>query len=148
MKDLILDSPSMQTLWQRYSSVIITFVFWVLWFFLWVPVITAIAWYLGLHLTYFEMFEMDGFKAVIQDFLAFLKVVALLGGSLAVWAGYNFLRFRGKDRRKAVSPVNVEEVASYFKLDPGLVLEQQKTKLLTVTFSEEGEIEAIKPLKE
>jgi biofilm PGA synthesis protein PgaD len=142
-RELIIDSPSMQSLWQRYSSVIITFAFWVLWFFLWVPVITAIAWYQGLHIAYFEMFEMDGFKAVIASFFTFFKVVMLLGGSLAVWASYNFFRFRGKDRRKAVMPVTVKDLADFFDLDEKRLTQLQQEKIISVSFDANGQIASI-----
>ncbi len=146
-RDLILNSPSMQTLWQRYSSIIITFAFWVMWFFLWVPVITAIAWYQGIHLAYFEMFEMDGFKAVIADFFVFLKIVMLLGGSLAIWAGYNFFRFRGKERRKAVKPVSVEDLAVFFEMDVELLKQRQQEKMISVAFDANGQICSINAFK-
>ncbi len=139
-RELILNSPSMQTLWQRYSSFIITFAFWVLWFFLWIPVITAIAWYQGIHLAYFEMFEMNGLKAVIADFFAFLKIVTLLGGSLAIWASYNFIRFKGKERRKAAKPVTIEELATFFDIDVKLLKQRQQQKMISVAFDSNGQI--------
>jgi len=146
MKELIINTPSMQSLWQSYSSVLITFIFWLLWFFLWVPVATAIAWYSGLHLAYFEMFEMDGFKSVIDDFLGFLQIVALLGGSLAIWASYNFLRFRGNERRKPQKPVEIEQVADYFDLDVETLKQRRKEKMITVNFDDKGKIIGIDKL--
>jgi biofilm PGA synthesis protein PgaD len=140
MKDLIIDTPSMQSLWQRFSSVIFTFVFWVLWFFIWIPLVTVFAWYLGIDLIYFEMFEMDGYKALMDDVFEFIRVVSLLGGALAIWAAYNYFRFRGKKRRVAPAQVSSKEMAEYFEVKEAELHENQQAKLISVSFDDTGKI--------
>ncbi len=140
MKDLILNSPSMQSLWQRYSSVILTFIFWVLWFFLWVPVATLLAWYLGYHLVYFEMFTLQGYKQVIHDFVMFIISVAIMGGSLAIWAAYNFIRFKGNDRRTKPQTVTLEDQAEFFGIDSDLLRKYRQASYVRVSFDDNGKI--------
>jgi len=140
MKDLILDSPSMQSLWQRYSSVILTFIFWVLWFFLWVPVATLLAWYLGFHRVYFEMFTLQGYKQVIHNFVTFLISVAIMGGSLAIWAAYNFIRFKGNDRRAKPQSVTLEDQAEFFGIDSELLRKYRHASYVSVSFDDNGKI--------
>ncbi len=134
----------MQSLWQRYSSVLLTFIFWVVWFFLWVPVATLIAWYFGINLVYFEMFSMDGYKAVGHDVVRFLVVVAILGSSLAIWAAYNYFRFKGKDRRKIQQSVSSKEMAGFFEIDYLMLKKYQHARMLSVSFDEAGKIIGIK----
>lgn len=143
MRDLIINTPTMQSLWQRYSSVFFTFIFWVVWFFLWIPVATAFAWYLGIDLVYFEMFEMDGYKAVIDDLFRFLVVVAVLGGSLAIWAAYNYFRFRGKDRRSEQKTITPKEIAESFEIKDSTLKKYQHAKLVSVSFDDTGKITGI-----
>ena len=140
MKDLIIDTPSIQTQWQRFSSVIFTFIFWVLWFFIWIPLVTAFAWYLGFDLIYFEMFQTDGYKALVDEFFRFMRVVLLLGGSLALWAAYNYYRFRGKKRRGAPAQVSSKEMAEYFEVKEAELHENQQAKYVSVSFDETGKI--------
>ena len=140
MKDLIIDAPSMQSLWQRFSSVIVTFVFWVVWFFIWIPLATAFAWYLGFDLIYFEMFEMDGYKALIDEIYRFIGVVSLLGGSLAIWAAYNYFRFRGKQRRATQAQVSSKEMAEFFGVKEAELNENKQAKLVSVSFDNVGNI--------
>ena len=140
MKDLIIDTPSIQTQWQRFSSVIFTFIFWVLWFFIWIPLVTAFAWYLGFDLIYFEMFEMDGYKALIDDLFGFIQVVILLGGTLAIWAAYNYFRFRGKQRRTAPAQVSSKEMAEYYEITEAELNENKQAKLISVSFDDTGKI--------
>ncbi len=143
MTDLVINTPSMQSLWQRYSSIVFTFVFWIIWFFLWIPVVTGLAWYLGFDLVYFEMFEQEGYKVVLFDFFRFLMVVAFLGGALAIWAAYNYFRFRGKDRRKVQSPVPMKEMADFFEVEQALVERFQRVKSVSVSFDNAGKITGI-----
>lgn len=140
MKDLIIDAPSMQSLWQRFSSVIVTFVFWGVWFFIWIPLATAFAWYLGFDLIYFEMFEMDGYKALIDEIYRFIGVVSLLGGSLAIWAAYNYFRFRGKQRRATQAQVSSKEMAEFFGVKEAELNENKQAKLVSVSFDNVGNI--------
>ncbi len=144
-RELILDVPSMQTLWQKYSSALLTFIFWVLWFFLWMPVITALAWYFGFEIMYFEMFEMSGYQAVIRSFLNFLLVVFLLGGALASWAGYNYIRFKGKDKRSTPMQVSTQQQADYLNTNEHLLSEFQHQQRLSVSFDDHGAISKIAP---
>ncbi len=144
MRDLIINTPSLQSLWQRYASIIFTFLFWGIWFFLWIPIVTVVAWYFGFSLVYFEMFEMGGYETAIDDFSRFLTVVALLGGSLSVWASYNYFRFRGVDRRAAQKPVTQEEIADFFEIEYLLLKKAKHANLVSVSFDEDGKIIDIK----
>ncbi len=144
MRNLIINTPSLQNLWQRYASVLLTFIFWGVWFFLWIPIATLIAWYFGFTLLYFEMFEMGGFETATQDFIRFLIVVACLGGSLAIWASYNYLRFRGVDRRAAQKPVSQEQIGDFFKIEYSILKKAKHAKLVSVSFDEDGKIIDIK----
>ena len=140
MKDLIINAPSMQSLWQRFSSVIVTFVFWVIWFFIWIPLATAFAWYLGFDLIYFEMFQMGGYKALINEIYKFIWVISLLGGSLAIWAAYNYFRFRGKQRRTALKQVSLKEMAEFFEIKEAELNENKQAKFISVSFDDIGNI--------
>ena len=113
------------------------------WFFFWIPLATLIAWYMGIHLVYFEMFEMEGFRAVVADFFTFLTVVATLGGGLAIWAAYNYLRFKGKEKRKAQPQVEIDRMAGYFELQPVTIRKFRQEKTITVEYDATGHMTAV-----
>nr|WP_305906526.1 poly-beta-1,6-N-acetyl-D-glucosamine biosynthesis protein PgaD [Methylomarinum sp. Ch1-1]MDP4519215.1 poly-beta-1,6-N-acetyl-D-glucosamine biosynthesis protein PgaD [Methylomarinum sp. Ch1-1] len=115
--------------------------------FLWIPLATLIAWYLGLDLVYFEMFEMEGFRAVIEDLFRFLTIVTLLGGALAVWAAYNYFRFKGREKRKTPALVDHDNLAEYFEVHAEELKRYQQEKLLTVEFDPEARIVSIQRLE-
>jgi biofilm PGA synthesis protein PgaD len=138
--ELVINSPSLQSLQQRYISTILTFVFWVLWIFLWTPLLTLLAWLVGAHLVYFEMFELKGWGEVVREFKIFSICVTLIGLALGLWALYNYQRFHGVERRKAFPPLENNQLAEFFQVDATELSLQQKAQCLTVTFDEHGHI--------
>ncbi len=113
-RSLVIHRPSLQTLRQKYVSRVLTFVFWLLWFFLWIPLITFIGWIAGFDIFYLEMIELEGYQEVAAEFSLFLLGVAIIGGLLGIWALYNFLRFKNVERRTAINPVNNQQLADFF----------------------------------
>lgn len=143
-KPLIIQSPSLQSLQQRYATAIFTFIFWMLWFFLWTPLITLIGWLMGFDVFYLEIFELEGYQALLADLNVFLLCVTIFGGALGLWALYNYLRFRGVDRRSALSPVTSGQLADFFELDESVVRQHRDCQWLTVSFDPDGRIIEVK----
>lgn len=146
-RPLIIDSPSLQSLRQRYLSATFTLIFWTIWIFLWTPLLTLLGWLLGLDLVYIEMIELKGYRAIIADFGLFLICVGIIGGILGIWAAYNFFRFKDLERRAAIRPVNNPQLAAFFKVDPQTLTRQQNTQCLSVSFDSLGNIVASKPIE-
>lgn len=145
-KPLVIDSPSLQSLRQRYLSATFTFVFWVIWILLWTPLITLIGWLFGLDLVFIEMIKLDGYKGVIADFGLFLICITVIGSILGIWAAYNFFRFKDLERRAAIEPVNNRQLAAFFEVDPQILTKQQKAQCLSVSFDSHGHIIASKQI--
>lgn len=140
MKPLIINSPSLQSLKQKYISAALTFIFWILWFYLWIPVITLLGWWAGADMFYLQMIELGGVELLFQDLEFILKCIALLGGSLAVWAAYNYYRFRNLERRTPLPNVSKEALAQHFGIDPKSLTDLQNAKYINVQFDDNGKI--------
>jgi biofilm PGA synthesis protein PgaD len=142
-RPLIINSPSLQSLQQQYVSALFTFIFWMIWIFLWTPLITLIGWISGLDLIYIQMIELEGFSDITEDFAGFLISVAILGGLLGFWALYNFLRFKDIERRAAITPVNNQQLAAFFGVGVNLLGKQQQAQCLSISFDDQGNISQI-----
>ncbi|PPD33024.1 MAG: poly-beta-1,6-N-acetyl-D-glucosamine biosynthesis protein PgaD [Methylomonas sp.] len=142
-RPLIINTPSLQSLQQRYVSAFLTFIFWVIWFFLWTPLITLFGWLSGLDLIYIQMIELEGFSDIAEDFSGFLISVAIFGGLLGFWALYNFLRFKDIERRAAITPVNNQQLAAFFGVGVNLLGKQQQAQCLSISFDDQGNISQI-----
>jgi len=69
-----------------------------------------------------------------------LLCVALMGGALAIWARYNFVRFRNVDRRTPLPPVTNSQLAEFFKVNEAILSTQQEVQCLSVSFDDDGNI--------
>ena len=62
---------------------------------------------------------------------------------LVIWGVYNMQRFRGKERRTHVHPVEVSTMANYFIVDPVQLVEWQQEKNLVIHIDELGMIRSV-----
>jgi biofilm PGA synthesis protein PgaD len=140
MTDLVIENPSLQSQWQRLSSTLFTFIFWLLWFYLWIPILTFIAWVVSIDMVYLQMYKLGGLRDVANDLVFIISGVVALGGTLIIWASYNYIRFKGEDRRKASAPVNNDQLADAFDVDVTMLPHWQVSKALSIEFDGEGRI--------
>lgn len=145
-RPLIINSPSLLSLQQQYVSALFTFIFWMIWIFLWTPLITLVGWLSGLDLIYIQMIELEGFSDITEDFSGFLICVAIIGSVLGFWALYNFLRFKDIERRAAITPVNNQQLSTFFGVEVKTLERQQHLQCLTVSFDDQGNISASKAI--
>jgi len=94
---------------RRFASGALTAAAWTVYAWLWVPLITAVAWFVGVRTAYLRLYmyenEIDAFL------LLSLPVIALVCGILLIgWAEYNRARFANADRRKRRVKTDQEQV--------------------------------------
>jgi biofilm PGA synthesis protein PgaD len=107
---LIINRPERQKPLQRATSTFITMIAWALWVSLWLPLLTLIAWLLGLQDVYLKLGLDHPFQAA-QNLDMVLGVACVCAVSLGAWAFYNRVRFAGKQRRTANRVVDIQEMA-------------------------------------
>ncbi|HBK46700.1 MAG TPA: poly-beta-1,6-N-acetyl-D-glucosamine biosynthesis protein PgaD, partial [Xanthomonadaceae bacterium] len=72
---------------------------WMLYFYLWVPLLTLLAWALGLQTAYIRLYLEQ--NAIDPFLLLSLPVIALVcAAALIGWAEYNRARFANADERR------------------------------------------------
>jgi biofilm PGA synthesis protein PgaD len=118
MRDFIIDKPQWQTARQRAVFGSVTVLFWAIWIYLWLPVLAIIGWLLGIDITYREMVMKLGYVELVDDLGLYSLVIFCLGGSLLIWAYYNYFRFRGVERRKERPRVTPEETSARYQIAP------------------------------
>jgi len=108
--EFIIEKPERQRPLQRATFAFITMVAWTLWISLWMPVLTAIAWLLGLQNAYKQLGLVHPLHAV--DDLKLVAMVALVSAlSIGTWSQYNRIRFSGKQKRRANRPLDIVDMA-------------------------------------
>jgi biofilm PGA synthesis protein PgaD len=136
----IIDTPKLQTLQLKYTSTLLTLVFWIVWFYLWVPLITLVGWWFQIRFFQQEMIMTDGLDAFLDVLPTFISVIFALIGTLGFWALYNYKRFKGIDRRKTLPPVVKDDLIELLPITETYLNAIQSNKTSTVTVSEKGEI--------
>jgi biofilm PGA synthesis protein PgaD len=116
---------------------VITLIAWIAYAYLWLPVITVLAWMLGIRTTYTELYVQR--YDVDRDIFGILVVLAVVATVMLVgWAEYNRHKFGGKDRRAAPSNVTGEDIALAMQASPDVALRMARAKSVTLTMDEHG----------
>lgn len=143
MQDLIFDRPDLQSLAQKYGYYTLTFFFWMLWLYLWLPLVSLMAWLFEISVIYEHMVLLEGYRGVLSMLGAYALVI-LAGSTVYLgWAGYSYLRFKGVERRQEAPPVTVEQLAGFYSVDPAALLVWQHSKRLTIHHDAEGNVEQV-----
>lgn len=115
----VISLPGLQHRVKRTLYGVVTLLAWVVYAYLWLPLITLLLWVVGVRLSYIELYlqqqRLDAALLVTLPLLLLACATVLIG-----WAEYNRFRFRGHERRLAQSNVHSGEVAHALFAPPGL----------------------------
>jgi poly-beta-1,6-N-acetyl-D-glucosamine biosynthesis protein PgaD len=73
-----------------------------------------------------------------------LPIVLVLGVIFLLWAFYNLVRFRGKERRGHTPNVTVPEIAHFFEIETHLLYDAQTCQVSTYYFDRSGRVSGIR----
>lgn len=116
---------------------IVTLLAWVAYAWLWLPVITVVAWMLGVRTSFVELrvrtyeFDQDTFGILFT--LAVVATVILIG-----WAEYNRHKFGGQDRRMPAENVGVNEIAQSLRASPEVAQQLSQARSITLAMGDDA----------
>ena len=142
-RPLIIDRPDLQSTPQRVVSTGLTAFFWAVWAYLWLPVFALFGWAFGASRFYEEMVVEHGGAALLDLLGWYALVIGLLAGSLVLWASYNFIRFRGRERRSARHATTIDEVAAQVGLETDALRHWQQARVLRLRHDGSGRVESV-----
>lgn len=108
----LIEEPNLRQAKKRYADSFATFMAWMLWVYIWLPLVSLAAWALGFRQAWMHVFLAA--HPSVNALLAYLAVTLLLGGGLILWGRYNYHRFRGVERRNAPSDAETRDMAVDF----------------------------------
>jgi poly-beta-1,6-N-acetyl-D-glucosamine biosynthesis protein PgaD len=116
--DPLIETPDAQSAVQRALLTALTGVFWAIWTYLWLPVVSLVEWLFDASWGY-QDFVLEGYEALAEVAIAYGAVIFVMGGSLVGWGLYNMIRFRGVERRRPAPALDQPALARYYKVDAG-----------------------------
>jgi biofilm PGA synthesis protein PgaD len=142
---LIIDRPDLQVWQQKAMFGALTALFWVLWIFLWMPLITLVAWLFFGQRFQLYMFELDGYKTFMGLLAVYCLVIGIMGGALLLWAVYNHLRFRGIDRRREMDAPSATAMGDLINHPSTAIDSWRNYAIVTVHHDAQGGIQEVVP---
>ena len=141
--ELIINRPHQMTRSRKLADAGLTLIFWLLLLYMWQPLISMIAWIFKIRIFYNHMIILGGFKELAELAFVYTLIIILLGGTLLVWAKVNQFRFRGKEKRKFIKNVAVEDEAERYDLNAQTLAQWKHLKMCEIHLSELGVISTI-----
>ena len=132
----VIDKPEGQSAKRRNAFGVLTGVAWLVYAYLWLPLVTLLVWWLGVKTAYVEFYlreqRIDTFLLLVIPLIIVVAAIVLLG-----WAEYNRLRFRNKkDRRQPMADVTHAEIAADMGAEPSLAQALQQAHHVAVGMNE------------
>jgi biofilm PGA synthesis protein PgaD len=124
----IIDNPSLRSVLRRIGEWTFTTVMWVLWVYLFFPIIHIILWTLGIAYFYEKVIAQS-------DYLQLLDLIQNCGLTifgifllLWFWGVYNYRRFGKRNRRSDSTMAAPGEMAEFFDVSVDRVFELRQQK--------------------
>lgn len=144
-RPLIIERPERQSSRQRWLYGMMTLGFWLIYIYLWLPLITLVGWTFGVWRGYDVFVLAEGFRAFRALLLWYGLAIGVFTGSLVLWAAYNIVRFRGVDRRQPASPLELGEQAAYYGVPAGALAVWREERILVVNHDSHGRVNVVTP---
>ena len=101
---------------------LLTVVFWGVWLYLVLPLVSLLLWAFGVRL-FIEQIRNGGYEGLRAPLIAYSSVLLVLVSLLALWIAWNVVRYGGRSDRRTVKRAEVPDwvVRGAFHLDESLV---------------------------
>ena len=141
---LIINKPNLKNMPLLFGEGILTILFWGVWFYLWLPIISMVAWLLGFSFFYRHMVELGGFSGFIKFLDVFLSGIFFLCGSLYVWSLYNRRRYGTYHRRNIILMTDMNKMADFINITSEKLQKTQMAKRVSFSFSEDNSVNGVR----
>jgi poly-beta-1,6-N-acetyl-D-glucosamine biosynthesis protein PgaD len=136
---LIIERPEHLLSARKLTNHLMTLLWWSLWVRFVLPLVTLVLWMSGWRGVSVDLLGRDGLNALLSRLPLYATVVAVVCGTLIVWALINWWRFSDRERRKFSGAVNTAAAAQFYGLDPHQLVRWQAQRRLVVQHDADGQ---------
>lgn len=127
--------------WQLVLEITVTSLFWGLWLYIVMPLISALLWLAGVHVFVEQMFVLGGYEALVERLTTYGGVVLAMLVLISLWIVWNVRHYGSRNTRThALAPVTLMEQAAVAGLEAERLSLLQESRRLVVRFGENGEL--------
>lgn len=141
--ELHIDAPHLLSQRRRLGDTIATGLMWILYSYLWLPLVSLLAWLLGFEFAYDVMVRAGGVDALKAVLWWYGIVLASIFVAVAVWSVVNRRRFANHDRRQNGQRVSDIEMTEYFALQHEELQTMRSARVISLSFDATGSIEQV-----
>ena len=148
MTELVIDVPHLQTPGQRLATTLLSLSGWLLWGYLFLPLLFLCGWWLGVQTCSFWVNLCGGYLGLQQLLTLYGCTVVGLTFGWATWVSMDGLH-HPKPRRTGNRPAAVvtdAELSRFFVLPEQVLGECRRSRITTVEFDRDGKITGLIPL--
>ncbi|WP_305074719.1 poly-beta-1,6-N-acetyl-D-glucosamine biosynthesis protein PgaD [Propionivibrio sp.] len=135
---LIFRRPEGQPKTARNAMLLATGIGWSVWLYLWRPLLTLFLWYWGGEIAENQWIELAGLNGLVDFAYHVMPFGIALCALLLAWALTNYLRFRGRERRKARPLSSTDADARWTRISPAALENGRKVKNLVCWHDDDG----------
>lgn len=137
MNPPIIDRPEGEGRGPRAAWRMLTAVAWLAYLYLWLPLITLIAWIAGARSAYEHLYAHE--QGLHSFLLLVVPVIALICGAVLLgWAEYNRARFRSGERRSSMPSVGDDDVAQALGADAATVRALRGSRIVSLAMDSQA----------
>ena len=141
--EIYVDVPHLVSRQRKLGDALATGMMWILYSYLWAPLISLVAWLLGFEFAYNVMIRLGGLHTLPPLLIMYFSMLALILSSVVIWSLINRLRFSGQDRRKGVVPVTDTEIAEFFELEQSDLAAMREGEVFHLALNDNAGIERV-----
>lgn len=145
MPERIIEYRGLQTKRMRVFYGVMTTILWLVYAYLWTPLLTLLAWLLGVRLFSEEMLKPANMEYLYELWFYFQVLLVLLVIVMG-WSTYNVRRFRGVERRKAIQSVTPAEEAMAHEVPLELAMRLKQERMTRVRFGPRANARDVAPI--
>ncbi len=136
----IIYRPDLQPRGQKTLFGAITMGAWAVWVYLFLPLLSLLAWAMGFDIfgRYMLQAEGPGYLITLTGYAVVVAIAALI---ILGWSRYQYWRFAGRDRRQSSSRVTDSMTCERFHISPADLKRIHDSRVVVLYLDEQGWVE-------
>jgi biofilm PGA synthesis protein PgaD len=138
-----IDAPHLLTRKHRVRDTLLTAIIWALYFYLWLPALSLVAWLLGIEFAYDVMVRAGGVQSLSRALPWYGLVVLIIFIVITGWSASQHMRFAGKNRRAATARISDAALHQASGLTEESFGRLRDHRFVSVSFDDSGTLQSV-----